>query len=442
MFRPERENLRAVGGETRLAIASTGRSEYSRRPRPLVFPHGTEPMRSTTASLFLVLISVVLCGGIRPSAGAQDARGPAKLCGKCKSKGKLVNPFLDEKWLALEADCLHCSERVERDRAGVGLPEIPCRGCVSVEVAKPFLAEFEKQAAVETEWLKERRKIDAKLKPRKPFVHVETRHFQITWGIDKVVLPDKTTLDAHAAAHLYAKRMEEFYVWFQKLLNTNDQEARNTKHQLYLMGDERTLIQAALEYAAINTDRAGRAVGDPSILTTWWNRSTFKTDASFHQHVVHHVAHLLLGVFHLKVWLAEDTGWLEEGIAHLAEMELFDRSGNSCNTEGTEEDMADDDWQPVTRKLAATGKPAPFAQWMNKKAHMLGAEEHYLAWSYTDFLYRRKPEALREMVKKLKEKVPQRDLLRDLYQLTTTGIDEEWRAYVLENYRTKPLPGR
>lgn len=399
-------------------------------------------MRSTAETCVVLLLACLAVWGSEPRCFGQTAPAPAKLCSKCKSTGKLANPFLDEKWLALEEHCLQCSERLDRDRTGFGLPEIPCKGCVSVEVAKPFLEQFEKKAAAESEWLKERRKIDETLKPRKPFVHVETQHFQITWGIDKVTLPDKTTLDAHAAAHLYAKRMEEFYVWFQKLLNTNDQEARNTKHQLYLMGDERTLIQAAQHYAAINTDRAGRVVGDPSILTTWWNRSNFKTDASFHQHVVHHVTHLLLGVFHLKVWLAEDAGWIEEGIAHLAEMDLFDRAGNSCNTEGTEEDMSDDDWQPVVRKLVATGKPAPFAEWMNKKAHMLSAQEHYLAWSYTDFLYRRKPEALRELVKRLKEKAPQRDVLRELYQLTTTGIEEPWRAYVLETYRTKPLPGR
>lgn len=400
-------------------------------------------MRKSTVLLSFVGMAVLLFSGwARASAAQENPRPPAKLCSKCKSTGKLDNPLADEKWKKLEANCLHCSVRIARDKVGAGLATIPCAGCPSVEVAKPFADDFEKQAKVQRDWLEERTKIDRTLKPRQPFVHVETEHFQIVWGIDKVVLPDKTTYDAHAAAHLYANRMEEFYAWFQKLLNTNDKEARNTKHQLFLLGDERTLVQAGIEYASINTDRAGRVVGDPSILTTWWNRSTFKSDASFHQHVVHHVTHLLSGVFHLKVWLADDAGWLEEGLAHVAEMELFNRSGNSCNTEGSEEDMSDDDWQPVTRKLAAAGKTTPFAQLMNKKAHMLDAQDHYLAWSYTDFLYRRKPEALRELIKQLKEKKLQRDALREIYGLTTIGIDEEWRAFVLANYRTKPISGR
>ena len=68
-----------------------------------------------------------------------------------------------------------------------------------------------------------------------------------------------------------------------------------------------------MQYAALATDRAARVVGDPSILVTWRDKSIFKSDSSFHQHVVHHVIHNLCGVFHLKFWLADDAGWLEPG---------------------------------------------------------------------------------------------------------------------------------
>jgi hypothetical protein len=381
----------------------------------------------------LALAPFCLASGQQPASQA-----PAKLCSKCKSTGKLPNPLADEKWLALETDCLHCSVRVDRDKATGGFAEIPCKNCPSVEVAQPFAADFAKRLEAERAWLAERRKIDAALRPRDAFVHIETTHFQLIFGIDKVVLKDRTTYDAHAAAHLYAKRLEELYKWCHDLLRTSDKEVRNTKHQIYLMGDERTLVKAGEVYASLNTDRAGRVVGDPSILTTWRNKSVFKTDESFHQHVVHHVTHLLVGVFHLKVWLVDDAGWLEEGLAHVAEMQLFGQSGNSCNTEGTEEDMSDSDWEPVTRRVITEGRTVPFAVLMHKKAHLLTEHEHYLAWSYTDFLIRRKPEALREMVIKIKEKKPIRDVLKEVYGLTTTGIDEEWREFVLASYRTKP----
>lgn len=394
------------------------------------------------ASSFLLQPTVARAQDAPKGADAPALAPTDKLCSKCKSKGRIPNPALDEKAKAREEGCLHCSERIEKDPAGKGLPFIPCKGCQTVSLAKAAQAEFETLAKAETEWLAARRKIDAKLKPRIKLIHIETAHFQLTFGLDKVVLEDRTVLDAHAAAHLYAKRLEEFYAWFQKLLNTTDAEARNLKHQIYLLDDMKTLMVAATEFAQLPTDRAGRAVGDPSILTTWRDKQQFKSDGSFHQHVLHHVSHLLLGVFHLKVWLADDAGWLEEGLAHYVEMKLFTKSGNSCNIEGTGEHMVDADWEPLVRKMVAAGPTTSFAELMQKKAYLLTEPEHYLAWSYTDFLIARKPEALREMVKQVKEKKPQRDALREVYGLTTTGIDEQWRAYVLENYRTKPIGER
>lgn len=386
-----------------------------------------------TMPVMLRIVVVVAALAALPVLHAED-----KLCGKCKTTGRVPNPVVTEKWTAAEAGAIHCSAKIDKDPTACGSPFLVCRGCAAVALAQKAQAELDAYVAGEKAWLAERRKIDAVVKPRAPLVHVETEHFLLISGLAKVTLADRTVLDAHAAAHLYARRLEETYAWFLRLMGATDADMRVKKHQVFLMDDLRTLITAAGQYAQLPTDRAGRAVGDPSILTTWRDRAVFKTDEDFHRHVVHHVVHLFLGVFFQKIWLVERAGFLEEGVSHVAEMELFKKSGNSCNLEGSEQDMADEDWEPIVRKLAAAGPPLTFAELAPKKAHVLTPAEHYLAWSFTDYLWKLEPKKLRELVIALKQDKPLRDALRELYGVTIVGIDASWKAWVLEHYRLKP----
>lgn len=361
-------------------------------------------------------------------------------CGKCKTTGKVANPQAAAGRLAeQEARVRFCSTRLAADKKGRNLPFLPCEKCAAPSLAAAARAEFEKGAAAADAWLAARLAVDANLEPREPFVHIETTHFRLTFGLPKVVLEDKRVLPAHDAAHLYADRLETFYAWCQNLLGCTDKEARVALHQVFLMNDVRTLSKAATDYGQIFSDhRAGRAVGDPSVLVTWRDKGAFPDDAALHRHVVHNVSHLLVGTFFQKIWLVERAGWLEEGLANHAEMELFGLSGNTCNTEQAEEDIPDSDWEPKVRQLLASGKAVPFAQLMSKRADQLSGDEHLVAWSVVDFLIARDPKKLRELVIGVKKDAPMRDLLRDHYGLNPVGLDPLWSAWVLETYRQKP----
>lgn len=380
-----------------------------------------------------IALAGLVAAALQATGSAQD-----KLCPKCHTTGRVSNEVKDAKLAQMEAPVIHCSHSISRDKAGRGLPFLPCAGCLAPALAAQAQVGFDKLAAEKDAWLAERRKIDAALRPREEFVHIETEHFLLVFGLPKVVLPDKVVLDAHAAAHLYAARLEEFYSWFQELLGYTDEEARVLKHQVFLMNDLRTLMKAATDYAQTPTDRAGRAVGDPSILVTWRDRSVFKSDPDFHRHVVHHVSHLLLGVFHLKVWLVDRAGWLEEGLAHVCEMRLFGLAGNSCNIEQSEEDMPDEDWEPLVKKMVLQKQTAPFALLKEKRADLLTAKEHLQVWAITDFLLKRDQKQLPELIRRLKQDVPLRDALRELYDLSIVSFDLTWSEWVEENYRLKP----
>lgn len=381
----------------------------------------------------LVALLAALLAGPASAHAVED-----KLCPKCDTTGRLSNE-LKPKDAELEGDVLRCSWRITRDPVGRGLPFIPCERCLAPSKAEAVRQEFEPLAAEIDAWMESCRQIDDTLRPRKPFIHIETVHFHLVFGLPDVKLDKRRTLRQHEAAHLYAERLEALYTWFQTLLAYDDALARVKKHQVMICDDLRTLVQAAQIYAHINTDRSGRAVGDPSVFVTWRDKSVFKkTDDAFYQHVVHHVTHQLLGVYFMKVWLVERAGWLEEGIANYAEMVHFGQAGNSCNIESTEEDMPDEAWESPTKKLVLKKDSIPFAELSKKRADQMGRDDHLQAWSILDWMMNQAPENLPELVQDLKQDVPLRDSFRRLYGHSIVGFDEVWEAWVIENYELVP----
>ncbi len=378
-----------------------------------------------------------------PAAAAAPAPPADKLCAKCKTTGRLDNTPKDAALAANEAKVEFCSWRVKNDPVGKGLPFIPCPNCLAPSKAAAAKAEFDKLAAPVDAWMAERAKVDEVIKPRDGIVHIRTKHFDLVYGLPQITLADKRTFDLHAGAHLYADRLEDFYAWFQSKLAYTDAEARVIRHQVFLMNDLRTVQAAAQKYANLFTDRACRAVGDPSIVVTWRDKAVFgKNDEYFHRHVVHHVSHNLQGIFYKRLWLVEKAGWLDEGLANLCEMERFDICGNSCDRESNDDDYSDDDWEPIVKKLVLTGKSIPLADLFGKNTDSLSAEERLFAWSHVDFFFAQKPDKVRELVKAVKDDKEVRDAIREHFGFTVAAMEEAWATWVKENYRDKPIGGR
>jgi len=390
-------------------------------------------MRVAVALIVLAVLAVLSPG---PATSASP-RAPDKLCPKCKTTGRLENP-VDPKIAEMEAKVLRCSWLISKDKKGRGIPFVPCTRCLAPSKAAEVQAEFEPLAAEIDAWMEANGTIDKTLRPRKPLLHIETEHFRLVFGLPKVKLSKRRTLDMHTSAHLYADRLEELYAWFQKTLECDDELARVKKHQVFLLPDLRTLMTAALEYAQTPTDRSGRAVGDPSVFVTWRDKAVFSTDASFHQHVSHHMIHQFLGVYFLKIWLVEKAGWLEEGLANYAEMALFEKAGNSCNTEDSEEDMADENWESPTRKLVERRRTIAFAELQNKRADQLGRDDHLQSWSIVDWIMKTSPEKLPVLIRDLKQEVPLRTTFKKHFGHSIVGFDEVWQEWVKENYALVP----
>lgn len=406
-------------------------------------PPPTSTVRRAPRGLAALLLVHFVLGAFVGPATAQQA-----YCAKCDNTGRIeskawekIRKEIEEFGLQDEPRLL-VSFHIEQDRDGRGLDALPCERCRAPEVTKEAREALERQAKEREAWLAERRKIDALVKPRGDLAHVETEHFRLTFGIRKITLEDKRTFRTEQAALLYAKRLEDFYDWFQQLLGYTDEQARVTRHDVFLMGDLRTLMGVAHEYCNLPTDRAARAVGDPSVLCTWPETGVYRRDGDFHRHVLYHVSHLLVGVYYMKVWLVENAGWLEEGLAHLVEMDLFQVAGNTSNVEQSEPDRGDADWEPEVRELIVKNRLVPFADLIRKRADQLTGVEHKLAWSYVDFLHAKgggeKIAAMIQDIKKNGELDQVRDALRAHFGLTVTSIEGEWIEWVRANYRSKP----
>lgn len=378
------------------------------------------------------------------------AAGPAavnlcmaeELCPTCHGSGRLDNSIQSPKAAELEGKVIYCSERIARDAKGKGSAFVPCGAkCQAPTKNAEAQAEFAKYQAGVDAWLATNASISKTIKPRTPFVFVRTEHFDLIYGLPKVTLETRETFDLHAGAHLYAERLETAYRWFCDLLQLEDAQMRVLRHQVFLFDDLKSLVTAAPLYAELNTDRAGHKIGDPSVLVTWRDKNVFgKDDAAFHKHVVHHLTHMIQGIWTLKVWLAERAGWLDEGLAHVAEMRLFEVAGNSCNTESEELDYPDENWEPMVLRSVNANETIAFAKMMTKKSHELSHDEHMFAWSFTDFLLARPdgPVVIQQLMRGVKEKREIREVFREATGFTTVNFDEAWKAWVKENYSLKP----
>ena len=363
---------------------------------------------------------------------------PSELCGVCKTTRRVANPWYDARAVA-ESDCRSCSVFFEGDKAARGAPFLPCPRCKRPDLRQHAEAELAKIKQEREAWLAERRGVDAQIGTK--LVWVESAHFVVGFELPRWRTREKRDLDGHEAAHLFARRLEGMYADFQGLFGFDDARMRNKRHQVLVFERLRNLAKASEVLLSMTTDIAAKLAGDPSILVTWNDRSSFPGgDVDMDRHVVHHVTHLLVSVFHLKEWLYS-FGFLDEGLAHCFEVRYFLVSDNSCNQEEREEDFGDSNWPREVLTAVQAGRNPSLAEICGKRTDQLQGSDHFFAWSISDFLLSLGPSRVAELMVKLKEKTELRDAVRAVYGKSFFELESDWKAYVLETYpaRARPL---
>ncbi len=386
--------------------------------------------------LLVLLLSLIWSTASQGLISAQDAAGPP--CSKCKTTGQLENKYLTPSLAALEEKVIHCSYVFEKDKKGRGNAWYPCERCRNPELAETARRKFDAMIAKKEKWLERRRAKDAFLGT--DLLYVETEHFVIAWDIPKIVTKEKKTYRMHEALHLYAERLETFYSDFMNLFGIEEKEIRNKTHYVYLFERQKHSFKAAKELTGLNCWNAAKMPGNPSILVSFYDKSCMPSEDHFHQHLVHHMSHLLNVSFYRMEWMAATAGWADEGLGHFFEIHYFKRASNTCDEEGEEEEVSNTDWEYEVRRDLAAGKLPSFAELLNKGVTALHGMDHQTVWSYIDFLLKEKdPKKFKVFMIAIKNKKECRDALKEAYGLNVITFQKEWEEYVLANYRERPL---
>jgi hypothetical protein len=373
-----------------------------------------------------------------PSLAEPRQAAPSDLCGACKTTGRLPNPWFESRNGA-EAGSRCCSQFFEGDKAARGAAFLPCPRCKRPDLKAAAEKELAAIRAERDAWLAERdavaESIDTKL------LWVESDHFVVGFEPARYRTRDKRELDGHAAAHLFARRLEGLYADFQKLFGIDDARMRNKRHHVLIFERLRNLSKASEVLLSMSTDTAAKLAGDPSILVTWLDRASLPDDVAFDRHVTHHVTHLLVSVFHLKEWLYSQ-GFLDEGIAHFFEMRHFLAVDNSCNQEEREEDFGGVKWPREVLEAVQAGRTPSLAELCAKRTDELRGSDHFFAWSVADWLIASGTPKLVDLIVKLKEKVELREALRTVYGKSFFELENDWKEHVRQTYpaRAKPTP--
>ncbi|MGQ0554034.1 MAG: hypothetical protein ACT4PU_12550 [Planctomycetota bacterium] len=389
------------------------------------------------------------------SAVAQEPGEPR--CGWCSTTGRL-EVELDRKF-ELERESgpawkvRFCSEAVSDET--LALDWQPCGRCKTPSLQAKAQAEWNAIKTAGDEWLAEQRKIDKVAQVKKPLMIVETTHIRVVWDTAKIVGANKKSYNAHEAAHLYARRLEELHARYQTMFGVNDSQNLKNLHTFMIFENPTQAHLAAPPYTGLQglptVKRSGGSTQE-SVVVTWWDKSVFSKDQDMYREQTHHLIHQLTSVYYdirwfppgklglLPPWLHDKYGWMDEGLAHWFEIDMHGRAGTYCTREqDTTDRWGGDDWRKNIYKAVMGGDVPSFPEVIPKATNSLTNKERQFSWSWCDYLLRRDPEgkgalAMGQAMKMCKLEAPVRDILRDAFGLTMLGFEEGWRAWVLETY--------
>lgn len=386
-------------------------------------------------------ISIVLwmlaCG----AAVSAPAFGDDPLCGGCDTTGKTKNK-LAISTMADEAGVVFCSEAMKKDKAACGADEILCTRCKGASYYEDAKRDVESEIERRRAWLEDREKnVDRPV--GREFVHIQTEHFILSFDLPSVKV-GTVVYRTHAAAHLYAERLEKLYADIREIHELPESRIRAARRYVYIVeGQKAGNILGTLH---TNTGAGSRAIqyGNPSHAVITLDKQNFREDADFHQHVAHVVSHLLYNdVDQVQHWLVERYGWVSEGLSHYIEIRYHGAPNTWCHREaGNFVHWKGKDWEANVKKAVLAGQQPSFEELQQKPADALDAKEHQFAWSYIDYLMWLDPTAMPKMIGLMKgPQLPVRECLQSAYGLSIPAFVAGWEQFVKSEYSLTPSKG-
>ncbi len=283
-------------------------------------------------------------------------------------------------------------------------------------------------------------------------------------------------LDRWLRAHLFAQRLEDVYADFCRLTGVEDSDFAGTpeagtpplgrgpylgmpaKFTVLLLERESSMCRYFARYASSDARHAlrhhFRKPGSMFVgVAAEWANGAGDDDTMLHCAVVFHVVHNLVDGFGYYGHVT--PAWFGTGLSQWYLRRIDPRGSKFGFAAGSEVEPSAEgwDWQPRVRGLVVSDRAKSVAMMLasdDPAAWRLA--DLMTAWSRIDYLValgdgklgaflrtwkrpfsgRRAPTAEQLLARQL-------DVLTATWSLEPTRLDEQWRAWVLESYRKKPL---
>lgn len=348
-------------------------------------------------------------------------------CKKCKGAGYVACPEAKEHACA-GTRARHCSYAVACATC-VGTALVPCPKCPPREDAERA-ATMERHRA----WLAGWKDSDAVL--GRPLAHAESAHFRLTYDLGKLGVEGGET--RHAGMHLYLERAEDLFERVARDLGATDADFLG-QTAIFLWEKKADQETASLHFTRQSSATESKLMGKAPVVSIFYDQAWLHEEFELHQALVHQLAHCLLSNVWDGIWPGNiGAGWIDEGLAHDYELDLFDGVRHYCYVEtDTILDLAKGPWEPIVRSAVDAGKAPGFLGVAGKNTAQLTPEDNYFAWSYVDWVKRVHPAQLGPLARRLKQKLPLAQALAETVQLTPFEFEREWAAFVKAEYALK-----
>ena len=386
------------------------------------------------------MLALILCllvvspasSAAAPLASSAQAAPPMKAgeCKKCHGAGRLPCPEHPKNECEFEDKVLFCSIVADCPVCG-GAGFVWCETCKKEEAKQALDA---RRATIQA-----RRPILKPIDDRmgRPLRKVETAHMVMMWDIDKFKI-EKRWVDAHEALHVYAERMEKLYADYCARLSVED-KAFEKKCWIFVWWRDEDHRDGAVKFCEQSAPGGVKLMGPEARYSVCGNKQHFITDEQLYRNIVHCVTHLLLAHMKPQQWIGNiKGGWADEGLAHWFE----DRYWGVCDVYCYQEQNSNIDFKAgkfrlAVRRMVTEGTSPPIAEVFQQNIDTLTLPMNAACFSYVDFLMYRDGPKFKELITKLKTKVPSRDALQQVYGMSPMDLEAQWKAWVLATYPTR-----
>jgi len=265
----------------------------------------------------------------------------------------------------------------------------------------------------------------------------ETAHFVLMWEMDKLKI-GKAVASAHEAMHVYARRLEEVFAAYCALLEIEPSalEERSWVFVWYLPRDRE---QASALFCDTASKNGVTFLGLYPRYSVCGNKQFFSSDEALHRNIAHQVGHLLLSHQQPMAWLGErKSGWADEGLAYWLEEKVNGICDTYCQHEAdVKRGFEGGKFRVGVRRLVAAEAAPSMAAVTQLDRDGLTPEMNAVSYSYVDYLSTLGGKKLDALMQKLKNRVPVRDVVQELYGTSLLELETRWKAWVLETYPVK-----